>query len=180
MQRTSLASRSTLALSRPTASLTRRPAPYSNSTSARSRSARGVVPEAASTSRSASAGERVLGSARRRRGRSSSAAGLAARSPSSVWWRKNDRIAATRRPMVAGDSPAARNSARYCSSCSVVILPIGRSSQAASAVRSRRYASTVLGARRVASSARNPSTSVSTMRALSRRVAGVLRQKGWV
>ena len=84
------------------------------------------------------------------------------RGPRSVWWRKKERMAATRRAIVAGESPAARSSARYCSSCSVVILPTGRSSQTASALRSRRYASTVFGARRVASSARKPSASGST------------------
>ena len=58
------------------ASLTRRPAPYISSTSARSRIARGVVPEAASISRSASAGESVRGRVLARRGSWSAAAGL--------------------------------------------------------------------------------------------------------
>ena len=49
------------ALSRPTASLTRSPAPYRSSTRARSRRSRGPVPFAASTSRSASPGESVRG-----------------------------------------------------------------------------------------------------------------------
>src|SRR5919197_2175133 len=68
--------------------------------------------------------------------------------------------------MVAGDRPSARSSATYCSSRSVVTFPTGPSSQAARAVRSRRYASTVFGARRVASSARKPSTSGSGMRSV--------------
>src|SRR6058998_2926931 len=50
--------------------------------------------------------ERVRGSVRRRRGRSSSAAGLPVRTPSSAWWRKKERIAATRRAIVEGDRPA--------------------------------------------------------------------------
>ena len=53
------------------------------------------MPAAASISRSASAGERVRGRVRVRRGSCSAAAGLSPREPSSCWWRKNERTAAT-------------------------------------------------------------------------------------
>ena len=60
--------RATLPFSSPTASDTRRPAPYRSSTRARSRNARGPVPVAASMRRSVSEGERARGNVRARRG----------------------------------------------------------------------------------------------------------------
>ena len=96
------ASMSTDVRASPTVSETRRPAPYMSSTSARSRSARGVVPFAASIRRSDSDGESVRGSLRMRRGVATSAAGLSVRAPRSIWWRKYERTAAMRRAIVDG------------------------------------------------------------------------------
>ena len=131
-------SRSTERRWSPIASLTRSPAPYISSTSARSRIARGVVPLAASIRRSASAGESVRGSVRARRGSWSAAAGLSSRAPSSSWWRKKERTAATRRAMVVAARPAARISASQRSSSSVVVSPTGPCRHAESCARSRR------------------------------------------
>ena len=79
--RTIRSSRSTPPFSSPTASETRSPAPYRSSTSARSRSERGVVPSAASISRSVSTGESTRGRRRPRRGSWSEAAGFSSRMP---------------------------------------------------------------------------------------------------
>ena len=71
-------------------------------------STRGVVPVAASTSRSASAGESVRGTVRGRRGPVIPAAGLSARWPMSVRCARYERTAARRRAIVAGARPSAR------------------------------------------------------------------------
>ena len=118
------------------------------------RSARGVVPLAASTSRSDSDGESVRGSFRTRRGVSSSAAGLSSRAPRSCSCRKYDRTAAIRRPIVEGARPAARIEATHASSDAAVAVETGARAKAARAARSRRYASTVRGERCAASRSR--------------------------
>ena len=85
MRRTSRCSRSTAPRSSPTASLTRSPAPYRSSTSARSRSARGVVPgggldESLGLGRGERAGQRAArGAAARARRRGSRCGRRAAR-----------------------------------------------------------------------------------------------------
>jgi hypothetical protein len=78
---------------------------------AESRRARGVVPFAASISRSASEGDSVRGSLRTRRGEASTAAGLSSRVPRSIRWRYSARSDASRRAIVAGESPSARSCA---------------------------------------------------------------------
>src|SRR5262245_48186623 len=63
-----------------------------------------------------------------------------------------------RRAIVVGASASARSFATYSASWSRVAPAGGTSSRAQRSARSRRYASTVRGARRVADSARNDST----------------------
>src|SRR5262245_59176160 len=121
----------------------------------------------ASRRRSTSPGESVRGSARRRFGSSTCAAGLSSRAPTSTWWRKKERIAARRRAIVVAAMPSARSCATYAARSSARAVagerpPPDCICHAARCAKSRRYASTVRGASRAAERARNESTVLST------------------
>src|SRR6188472_2997761 len=111
------------------------------------------------TRRSASAGESVRGTVRGRLGPAIAAAGLSARVPMRVRWRRYARTAASRLAIVAGARPSARIVASQVSISSVVAAPTGWSIVVANDARSRRYASTVRGERRAARRSRKLSTS---------------------
>ena len=104
-QRTRPASRSTSRGRRPDSSDTRRPAPYSSSSAARSRSPSGVAVGLLDAARTAcSAVQRARHAAAGSRGSGTSRTPIA-RAPSPARWRRNARAAARRRRTVAGARP---------------------------------------------------------------------------